>query len=119
MPRFPKKEAEIQALAMNIVLGLWNNQPIYPDPSIGVMSLSNKVNSCMNEKNDAIAKQAAAEQETTAKDKALEELVEALKADIRYAGNTVNYDDDKLKLIGWTGKKAGEGEPSNTAIVVL
>ena len=28
-----------------------------------------------------------------------------MKADIRYAENTVNFDDDKLKLIGWAGKK--------------
>ena len=63
-----------------------------------------------------------------------------MKADIRYAENTVNFDDDKLKIIGWAGRKertplappgqeleyriiavnkAGEGEPSNTAMVVL
>ncbi|GAH11786.1 unnamed protein product, partial [marine sediment metagenome] len=42
---------------------------------------------------------------TTAKDDALEELVEAIKTDIRYAENTVDFDDDKLKLIGWAGKK--------------
>ncbi len=29
-----------------------------------------------------------------------------MKADIRYAENTVDFDDDKLKLIGWAGKKA-------------
>jgi len=28
------------------------------------------------------------------------------KAEIRYAENTVNYDDDKLKLIGWAGRAA-------------
>jgi len=43
---------------------------------------------------------------TATKDEALEELIEAMKADIRYAENTVNFDDDKLKLIGWAGKKA-------------
>jgi hypothetical protein len=35
------------------------------------------------------------------KDDVLEELIDALKSDIRYAENTVNFDDDKLKLIGW------------------
>jgi len=43
---------------------------------------------------------------TATKDEALEELIEAIKADICYAENTVNFDDDKLKLIGWAGKKA-------------
>ena len=52
-----------------------------------------------------IAKQAAVERATTAKDEALEELVEAIKADIRYAENTVDVDDDKLTLIGWAGRK--------------
>lgn len=29
-----------------------------------------------------------------------------MKDDIDYAENTVDYDDDKLKLIGWAGRKA-------------
>ncbi len=40
------------------------------------------------------------------KDDALEDLVDAMKDDIRYAENTVDFNDDKLKLIGWAGKKA-------------
>ena len=36
----------------------------------------------------------------------LEDLADAIKSDIRYAENTVDYDDDKLKLIGWAGRKA-------------
>jgi len=46
-----------------------------------------------------------AEQATAAKNEALEELIEAMKADIRYAENAVDFDDDKLKLIGWAGRK--------------
>ncbi len=105
MPRFPKKEAEIQPLAMSIVLGLWNNQPVYPNPPVDVFTLAGKMNLYINAKNSTIAAQAAAEQTTTDKTEALEILIEALKDDIRYAENTVNFDDDKLKLIGWAGKK--------------
>jgi len=47
---------------------------------------------------------AAAEQATAAKDEALQAVVDGMKADIRYAENTVNYDDVKLKLIGWGGR---------------
>jgi hypothetical protein len=43
---------------------------------------------------------AAAEQATAAKDEALQALADDMKADLRYAENTVNYDDDQLKLIG-------------------
>ena len=28
-----------------------------------------------------------------------------MKSDLRYAENTVDFDDDKLKLIGWAGRK--------------
>jgi len=50
---------------------------------------------------------AAAEQATTTKDEALEGLTRAMKAKFRYAENTVNFDDDKLKVLGWGGRKAG------------
>jgi hypothetical protein len=53
-----------------------------------------------------VSEQTAAEEATTNKDDALENLVEAMKTDIRYAENTVDFDDDKLKLIGWAGRKS-------------
>ena len=28
-----------------------------------------------------------------------------MKSDIRYAENTIDFDEDKLKLIGWAGRK--------------
>jgi len=37
MPRFPKKEAEIEALAMDLVRGLWTST-IFPDPPVLPMS---------------------------------------------------------------------------------
>jgi len=46
-----------------------------------------------------------AEEATTAKDEALKDLADAMKSDIRYAENTVDFDDAKLKLIGWAGRK--------------
>ena len=39
-------------------------------------------------------------------DGTMEDLIEAMKANIRYAESTFNYDDDKLKLIGWAGRKS-------------
>ena len=106
MPRFPKKEAEIAALAERLWRGLWTNLPVYPKPPVHFILLRFKSLIYKNRRDGFLAKKAAAEQATADKDQALEELIEAMKADIRYAENTVNYDDDKLKLIGWAGKKA-------------
>jgi len=59
---------------------------------------------------------AAAKRATSTKDEALEALTDAMKADLRYPENTVNFDDDKLKLLGWGGRKAGTSlEPPGQA----
>jgi len=42
---------------------------------------------------------------TATKDEVLADLVDSMKDDIRYAENTVDFDDEKLKLIGWAGRK--------------
>ena len=53
-----------------------------------------------------VATKATAKEATVAKEAALVALEEAMKTDIRYAENTVDFDDAKLNLIGWGGKKA-------------
>jgi hypothetical protein len=106
MPRFPKKEAEIAVLAENLWCGLWKNIILYPKPPVNFMLLRAKSLIYKNRRDSFLAKKAEAEQAVTTKDGALEDLVEAVKANIRYAENTVNYDDNKLKLIGWAGRKA-------------
>ena len=105
MPRFPKKEAEIASLAERLWRGLWSNRPIYPTPPVHPRLVRIKGIIYSARRDNFIAKQATAEQVTAAKNEALEDLIEAMKADIRYAENTADFDDDKLKLIGWAGKK--------------
>jgi len=106
MARFPKSEAEILALGQSMATGLAANAAVYPAPPVSVADLSAALGAYVTAKNTATAAQAAAEQATATKDEALQALTDAMKADIRYAENTVNYDDDKLKLIGWAGRAA-------------
>ncbi|MCK5225913.1 MAG: fibronectin type III domain-containing protein [Planctomycetes bacterium] len=106
MARFPRTEPEIAALAEAMITGLTDNSAIYPAPPIAPLDLTTAKNAYIIALNAAIAAAAAAEAATATKDDALEELIDAMKSDIRYAENTVNFDDDKLKLIGWAGKKA-------------
>ena len=106
MARFPITEADVLALAQAMGSGLAANAAVYPAPPVLPAGLTLLVSAYTTTKNAAIAAQAAAEQATADKDDALEDLVDAMKSDIRYAENTVNYDDDKLKLIGWAGRKA-------------
>lgn len=106
MARFPRSEAESVALAEAMVSGLTDNVAIYPAPPVAPLDLTTLVTDYVTAKNSAIAAQAVAEEATTAKDEALDELADAMKSDLRYAENTVDFDDDKLKLIGWAGRKA-------------
>ncbi len=106
MARFPKSEAEIAALAQALVSGLTDNAAIYPVPPVLPAALTTLIGAYTTAKNDSVAAIAAAEDATAVKNDALEALVDAMKSDIRYAENKVNYDDDKLKLIGWSGKMA-------------
>ena len=106
MARFPRTEPEIVALAEAMITGLTANAALYPAPPVAVLDLTTAKTTYITALNAAIAAAAAAEAATTAKDETLEDLTDAMKSDIRYAENTVDYDDDQLKLIGWAGRKA-------------
>lgn len=106
MARFPKKEAQITALAEPLWRGLLDNNAVFPQPPVHPIQLLINKLTYQSLQGIFLASRAAAEQATGDKDDALENLIEAMKADIRYAENIVNFDDDKLKLIGWAGKKA-------------
>jgi len=106
MARFPLKEAEIVALAEAMETGFIINLALYPSPPVIPPDLNGFRMTYIMAKNSLIAAQAAAEAATTNKDDKLNDLIDAMKTDIRYAENTVNYDDDKLKLIGWAGRKS-------------
>ena len=71
MPRFPKKEADIAALAEQLYAGLQANGAIYPRPPVRTLFLRWKTNKYMSLRDTAMAKQAFAEAATAAKDEAL------------------------------------------------
>jgi len=104
MARFPRTEPEVASLAQIMVSGLTDNVAVYPAPPVAVVDLMALTATYNGAVNAAMAAAAEAEAATTTKNEALEDLVEAMKTNIRYAENTVNYDDDQLKLIGWAGR---------------
>ena len=106
MARFPRTEAEVVALAEAMITGLTPNAVLYPAPPVAVLDLTAAKTAYITALNAAIAARAVAEAATTAKDEAFDDLVDDMKTDLRYAENTSNFDDDKLKLLGWAGKKA-------------
>lgn len=105
MANFPRTEPEIMTLAMTMGTGLTDNVDIYPTPPVTTVQLANLSQAYSAARNAAVAAQAAAEQAVTDKNAALVALIEGMKTDLRYAENTVEYDNDKLLLIGWSGRR--------------
>ena len=106
MAVFPKREAQIAALAEQLSRGLLDNNPVFPAPPVHPILIRIRKLQYQSRHDNFLAARAAAESAIANKDDALENLIDAMKADIRYAENTVDFDDDKLKLLGWSGKKA-------------
>ena len=106
MAQFPRREAEIKALAQNIVTGLADNAGDFPSPPVPSAGLQAILNSFITLCDEQVAAEAAAEQVTVTKIAGLDELITAMRADLRYAEDAVNYDDAKLTALGWGGKAA-------------
>lgn len=106
MARFPTTESEIATLAQEMHMGLTANAVLYPAPPVALLDMYTLMMTYTDAKDALVAALAAAAAATDAKDAALEALVDCMKAQIRYAENTVDFDDTKLKLIGWGGRKA-------------
>lgn len=106
MAPFPDREAQIKALAQNIVTGLTENAADFPAPPVLSLDLQALLDSFITLCDEQTAAQATAEQATETKRAALAELVTAMKADLRYAEDAVDYNDAKLTALGWGGKAA-------------
>ncbi|MBN1515456.1 fibronectin type III domain-containing protein [Candidatus Sumerlaeota bacterium] len=106
MAQFPDREAEIRALAQNIVTGLTESAADFPAPPVSSTDLQALLASLITLSDEQVAAQAAAEQATAVKSAAIHELATAMKAVLRYAEDAVNRDDAKLSALGWGGKAA-------------
>ena len=95
MARFPVSEVEKIALSQLIVQGLKDNPKIFPHPPIPCSDLERRIGDYVTAKNASIKARATSEKATSAKEQALNQLVSAMKKDIRYAENTVDHNLDK------------------------
>ena len=104
MPKFPNAEMDVMKLADDIMKGLSNNPMVFPNPPTTAAQLAGELAALIQAHDDAVAKSAAAEEATTLKNDLLAALALKMRDDLRYCEITVNYDDDKLKLVGWGGR---------------
>jgi len=107
MATFPRTEPRIKSLAQNMVSGLTASAADFPAPPVTPAALQALLTSLITLCDEQVAAQAAMEQATQTKTAGLEELVTAMKADLRYAEDAVNHDDSKLTALGWGGRAVG------------
>jgi len=107
MATFPRTEAQIKALAQTMVTGLTESAADFPSPPVLAADLQALLDSFITLCDEQVGALAAAEQATQTKAAGLEELVTAMKADLRYAEDAVNRDDAKLSALGWGGRASG------------
>jgi len=105
---FPKSEADIVALARDVIGGLTNNPDIASGSPVSAAELEAELVDYLETRAEATAASAHGVQATAAKNTALRKLAQGVKRVLRHAENEVGYNDAKLLKLGW----GAPGEPS-------
>lgn len=106
MASFPRTEPEVIALAQTMISGLTSHNTIYPSPPYIPNDLKGYLDSYISTQSALVEAQSAAALATQRKNDAFTKLSDVMKTDLRYAEMTVDYDDTKLKQLGWGGRAA-------------
>ncbi len=101
MSRFPRSEPEIATLALLVTQGLGQAAEDFPAPPVPPSELQTKLNAYNAALAATVAAETAFREQHALKDDALAELVDGVKADLRYAEVLVRDQPEKLNQLGW------------------
>ena len=110
--KFPASIAKVLDLARDMSAGFETNPGVYPAPPVNGADLEILITTYMEKRDAVVDIRAQLNQAQEAKEEAREALEADMKRDLRYAENTVHYDDGKLQLIGWSGRHPATALPS-------
>jgi len=128
MARFPRQEADIIALAERLWKGLVDNTAVYPHPPHPGMQPGNGIRWFLSryrqKQTQMVNAQSSLQAAVNNRQNALDDMKAAMKKNLRYAENVVDGDDNKLKLLGWSGKStrkslAPPGQVCNLTITAV
>jgi hypothetical protein len=111
MPAFPSEEAAIVALAKNLANGLKSQPGDFPMPPVCAEALLASAQALASARDQELALKGELEAASKARREALEQLVEQTKLNVAYAEQAVDYDDAKLRSLGWKGLKPEKLQP--------
>jgi hypothetical protein len=105
MARFPSREAEVAALASEIINGLTENAEDFPAPPLGAAELQAKLDAYRKAHEAAVLIQSKAAEAFDLKDEALASLSDDMRLVLQYAEHAVKDDEVKLQALGWDVRK--------------
>ncbi len=101
MARFPNSEPEIAALALLVVQGLGQATEDFPAPPVPPNELQARLEVYNTSLAATVVAETAIRGQHAVKDRALEELVDGVKADLKYAEVVVRDRPERLSQLGW------------------
>ena len=106
MPRFPQTEPEIAALAVVVAQGLSEAVDDFPAPPVSADELQARLDRFNAVLAATVAAENVAREGHAEKDEVLEDLVDGLKADLKYAEVAVRDRPEKLSRLGWGPRRS-------------
>lgn len=107
MARFPRTENDVAGLAVVVSDGLQQAADDFPSPPVPADQLRAKLEAFNAASVAAIEAETVAQERHAAKDEALEDLADSIKADLKYAEFAVRDQPEKLNRLGWGPRREG------------
>lgn len=104
--KFPTTRPKQIALAQAMISGFTTDTEDFPAPTVAVADLQAKLDTAQAATNARTVAESVARESVQTESGAYDDLIEAMKTDIRYAELVTNDDDVKLQKIGWSGRAA-------------
>ncbi len=104
--RFPDAEPEIAALAQLLVQGLGQATEDFPAPPVPPEELRARLDASHATAAATVVAETAVREQHAAKDRALEDLVDDMKANLKYAEVAVRDQPEKLSQLGWGPRRS-------------
>ena len=101
MARFPETEPEIAALATVVIDGLKQAAEEFPAPPVPPDQLQASLDQYNATRTAAVAAESAARDHVALKNRALEQLADNMRLDLKYAEMTVKDAPEQLAKLGW------------------
>ena len=111
MAEFPRNENDLLALAQDMLEGMTADAVTYPSPTVDLATFQQIFDDAAQSRQDNNAAQSTAQQATADKNAKMEILADATKKNVNYAVQVTDGDDDKLRAIGYGGRRAPTPQP--------